>query len=357
MTVMCLLQGFAFSGFAPRPLLAMVLRLAVAMLLGIGSAGAQQNASAMKALRERLLGGKSDMDPNVPPSTSLIAARRQLHDLLLLHIPKTAGASLFQQLQVNFDIRGTTVSSETCLPPYHEGNTPRVVMLRAPRAHVVSQYLECRYSRWGKWLQQKFPGFRSSYVDNMSDIAGMTKWTDHFLRHAWAPFAQPDAIDYHCYDPRDMQTRALTCRSNATFASHAAPAKWRGDASAAVRNAQAPGIILTLTELYRASVCHVHWQLQQRLPQGCACADVAAVAANQTMGLVRVTHGIPHLEVDELPSALVEQIDRLTATDAVVYAVLARKALGAMRDAERDANTSFVCADELQKLASALQVR
>ena len=48
----------------------MVLRLAVAMLLGIGSAGAQQNASAMKALREKLLGEKSDMDPRVPPSTS-----------------------------------------------------------------------------------------------------------------------------------------------------------------------------------------------------------------------------------------------------------------------------------------------
>ena len=48
----------------------MVLRLAVAMLLGIGSAGAQQNASAMKALREKLLGKKSDMDPRVPPSTS-----------------------------------------------------------------------------------------------------------------------------------------------------------------------------------------------------------------------------------------------------------------------------------------------
>ena len=50
--------------------LAMVLRLAVAMLLGIGSAGAQQNASAMKALRERLLGNTSEMDPDVPPSTS-----------------------------------------------------------------------------------------------------------------------------------------------------------------------------------------------------------------------------------------------------------------------------------------------
>ena len=45
--------------------------VAVVMLLGIGgSAGAQQNASAMKALREKLLGEKSDMDPRVPPSTS-----------------------------------------------------------------------------------------------------------------------------------------------------------------------------------------------------------------------------------------------------------------------------------------------
>ena len=48
----------------------MVLRLAVAMLLGIGSAGAQQNASTMKALRERLLGETSEMDPDVPPSTN-----------------------------------------------------------------------------------------------------------------------------------------------------------------------------------------------------------------------------------------------------------------------------------------------
>ena len=50
--------------------LKMVLRFAVAMLLGIGSAGAQQNASTVKALRERLLGKNSEMDPRVPPSTS-----------------------------------------------------------------------------------------------------------------------------------------------------------------------------------------------------------------------------------------------------------------------------------------------
>ena len=48
----------------------MVLHLAVAMLLGIGSAGAQQNASTVEALRERLLGEKSRMNPAVPPSTS-----------------------------------------------------------------------------------------------------------------------------------------------------------------------------------------------------------------------------------------------------------------------------------------------
>ena len=48
----------------------MVLRLAVAMLLGIGSAGAQHNASIVKALRERLLGNTSEMDPDVPPSTN-----------------------------------------------------------------------------------------------------------------------------------------------------------------------------------------------------------------------------------------------------------------------------------------------
>ena len=69
LTILCSQQvlGFCTSVIS---LHAMVLRLAVAMLLGIGSAGAQQNASAMKALREKLLGEKSDMDPRVPPSTS-----------------------------------------------------------------------------------------------------------------------------------------------------------------------------------------------------------------------------------------------------------------------------------------------
>ena len=59
---------FCTSDFA---MVCLAVAMLLAWLLGIdGSAGAQQNASAMKALREKLLGEKSDMDPSVPPSTS-----------------------------------------------------------------------------------------------------------------------------------------------------------------------------------------------------------------------------------------------------------------------------------------------
>ena len=254
---------------------------------------------------------------------------RRLSDLLLVHIPKTAGASLFAQLASVFDVHGNSVSSETCLPPYREGNKPRVVLLRSPRAHVVSQYLECRHSDWGLYTQRKFAGkkgFRDRYVVGKSDVEGLTAWADHFVAHAWPPNADPTAIDFLCYDPRDMQTRALTCQSNRTFANHHVAASevagWHPNATEAMRNALQPGVILGLSELYRASVCLVHYHLQKRLAPGCACTDVAI---NRSFMLEHETHGIPHLDVDALPPPLQLRIDRLTLVDQVVYVRLAQK--------------------------------
>ena len=133
--------------------------------------------------------------------------------LRFLHIPKCAGTSFNTELtQAGFTL--TESSGERCLcnkPMSSPGEScndptvPVVTLLRSPRAHVYSQYLECRFDDWGKKVTKG-----TAFPARGAIEAGFERWLDHFLGRSrglgWEGA-------YRCYNPWNMQSRALTCHS------------------------------------------------------------------------------------------------------------------------------------------------
>lgn len=102
--------------------------------------------------------------------------------------------------------------------------------------------------------------------------------------------------------------------------------------------------VLGVMELYRETLCLVHYRASGRLPEWCACGSDATVAKKHT----HVTHGIkPRRGGDELQPATAAGIDSLTRTaDAhhvAVYAGAVRHLLAELRTVEELTGTRVLC--------------
>ena len=97
---------------------------------------------------------------NVASVTDAVEARGPNHldkgdDLIFVHIPKTAGMSF--RFTTNDAGDFDTPHTEKCLTElveqysqaHPDDGYPFVsTFLRAPRAHVLSEFLECKYDNW-----------------------------------------------------------------------------------------------------------------------------------------------------------------------------------------------------------------
>ena len=70
-------------------------------------------------------------------------------------------------------------------------------VLRAPRAHVISQFLECRYDKWGIKVTKQ-----TAFPREGTDPADFKLWLKHFAQ-GW----EPSMGDFNCYNPTNMQAR------------------------------------------------------------------------------------------------------------------------------------------------------
>jgi hypothetical protein len=158
----------------------------------------------------------------------------------LHHIPKTAGSALHWELRRSWEgtryagrVHRTPWEAEACYPWFEDEEAIMVVTLRSPRAHVVSQWMECRHSEFGR----KSRGARFEALfggagacggargggarGGACDAAGLRAWARHF--HSL--LREGAAAEVGCYDPRNFQVRSLLCtRGNARrlFGSHEA---------------------------------------------------------------------------------------------------------------------------------------
>ena len=182
----------------------------------------------------------------LPPPPPPLPAQRWQPPLRFLHIPKTAGTSAIVELQaLGYDLGSASQATmEACYPPYKSSSpsTLNFILLREPRSHVLSQFLECRFTRFGSWVTwadslrhaewqkeckrtrcginrfgERFGGSRNRTAASI--LAGFEPWIRHFAR-VQGSARRSGVDDFGCYDARSLQTRALTCARRGGYASH-----------------------------------------------------------------------------------------------------------------------------------------
>jgi hypothetical protein len=217
-----------------------------------------------------------------------------------LHIPKTAGSSLSVDIKQVLPAGEGYWSKERCLlhasPKDPAKGDIDIAYFRDPMSHVYSQFLECKYDE--DW-KRKTPGI----------FENVTAWLMHFS--AGAEFDN----DFRCYHPYNMQTRALTCKSeDAHHYSSMVPV----DVDMALSNLKSLGFI-GIVEHYQASLCLFHAKahdMKEPLPRFCDCKNASAWNSFRSKN---ERHGVPSHSVDDLSQENKGRIKALTQKDELVY--------------------------------------
>lgn len=267
--------------------------------------------------------------------------------LTFTHIPKTGGASLHKELHVS--------AFEDCFDDIFDDSKLTLVMVRAPHTHVRSMFYECHESWWGR---------RVSDGTQMPRSANRTLDFEAWLRH-FAGLARDvggPAHDFNCYDPRDLQTRQLSCTwrrpprldvlksyYDPRHPHHAsAPAAPRPLARASENLRNRAGFV-GLTEFYHESVCVLSYKRTRRVDLGCTCDEQRNIGA--TFGHQKITHGNKRSSDDEADDAhLNSLIDNITMNDQAVFEVGLVRFLRDLRIAEALSNRTFLCHDAAARL-------
>ena len=100
--------------------------------------------------------------------------------LIFVHIPKSGGTSFLMDVASHLPEGVQLMGNREKNVHQHGLNSEHTsVFLRHPWKHIFSQYLECKYSPWGKRVTQgvNFPGRIKSRPE-----AGFRKWLAFFMR-------------------------------------------------------------------------------------------------------------------------------------------------------------------------------
>lgn len=235
-------------------------------------------------------------------------------------------------------------------------------MLRHPRAHILSQYLECKYDAWGKNVTKS-----TLFPREGSDEAGLNKWLDHFLKESPSHelhLVNGEDEDFRCYNPWNLQSRYLT-RGRPRFmernpkyaylrylpAHHAYSADDRVSspvkAAAHLENLAWVGIV----QLFHESLCLLEFQFNGKLPGACNCSAPQSRADEEA----HETHHVPSHDARNLSEKTQRKIDRLSAIDAAVYSHALALVLKRVQKLESAQGSRIICANKLHGLRLELE--
>jgi len=343
-----------------------------AMQQGVSSRSLSQPAYKMPEQRSG-----SDGDALSQHSATTVSHPYEMHSYAFMHIPKTGGTSFIRDLPVflNMDIqeikqnmKGFCDGCEHCLSDFKGKHV--LTLFRRPRAHVYSQFLHCKYSRWGQDEVTKTT-FRNDTLGDDSapsrdtPTKGFRQWLLHFLndwepsrdlvrshraarsvrlrslshtqREIWlrstrdpnqrwlrgTPSVWGD--QYNCYNPMNMQSRSLVCSADDVKkypSSHFAVT--REDPPVAQGLKEVEDVFWAgINEHYVPSLCLLQYKLGKPLADGCDCGKRDEFVRHK---LHHIDHGLPKHSVSrDVTMADLALIDELTKADHVIYkAALAR---------------------------------
>jgi len=243
-----------------------------------------------------------------------------------MHIPKTAGASLTQNLLHDGLRAGDGLYvHERCqseLVSCMAKQDKLLTMVREPRHHTQSLYFECVDSPWGQKVARK-SGHAGAAV-----MATFTTWLSYFSSN----FTKES---FGCYHPFNLQSRSFVCHEKQHFAFSSAP-----PLVAAVLEQMDKYLAIGVAERYQESVCLMEAMIRGEVPSYCNCSDPAAWAS---FPIFEEAHGVRAHSVDDISQDELSMIDSLTEIDAMVYKAGVERFLQDMTGVEQKFGVKILC--------------
>jgi len=256
-------------------------------------------------------------------------------NISFIHIAKCSGRSFEREIV-------PAKSGQNCYKLGKSSSMMNVVFLRSPRAHVYSQFMQCKHDRFGRRVTKK-----TAFPRSKDDIYDLRIWLDHFIQIMdKEPRQFGPENDFNCMDPRNMQTRYMSCDWTRSEAHPDHAHQDDDDIDEAIRNVR-KATFIGLTDFYHESICMLQFRSTKILPLTCQCTDLGGNATeNQSDGHVHYTHsqdGVPKHSVHNLPMDVLKLEDRLTNWDQRLFLFALDRFLRDIRIAEKVAGHKFFC--------------
>lgn len=237
----------------------------------------------------------------IPHPVKKLRVIRENPNINFLHIPKTAGVSFYTEMKHLIKFSDTSPGrNEKCYyyikvkrPPQY----PMVTFLREPVKHVLSQYVFCRYSAWGKSVTGRY---WDSYPDDMYE--GFEKWLEDYESPQWRKT--------QCYFPYNLQTRFLTCTQER---GHYYNNLQYYDSDWAFANLMSMEGGYGLTEYYPESLCLIMFTLEMEIPKWCDCNF------RDQYVKVHYSHDVPRHSVEMISPKALTTVNEMTVHDHHLY--------------------------------------
>lgn len=236
-------------------------------------------------------------------------------EVIFVHIPKTAGMSF--RFTINNGGRFGAEHTEKCYVELYKAYKERkpnkepftITFFRAPRAHVYSQFLECKHDNWGKRVTRG-----SKFPRNHEDPDDFADWVDHFY-DSWNKEDDPEKrkieLDcFHCYHPYNMQSRAMSNECDVLH--YLAPSQSPRDMVHGAKENMHALSFVGITELYDASLCLFWIKTDQD-------DNIEEFCNPKRDKETQVTHHVPKHSLDDIPKKVWKRVDALTSFDALLY--------------------------------------
>jgi hypothetical protein len=288
------------------------------------------------------------------------------NDIVLIHIPKTAGTSFerdvigIKQLlgdeldeasnkvshKVGFKKHFQDYQNEKCYYEKFSKKDFNVMIFRNPRDHVYSQYLEIK---WDPKFQTHHFTDGTRFPRNYTDEVGFDLWITFFDIRVWGVLYTGD---FNTYNPINMQARYLTCHIDGHHMDKLKLKETIDDIMPklpeAINNLHSVDLV-GVTEFYPTFMCVFIYRTLNHLPKPCDCDYVSTT--NSTFQTHKELHGIPRHAWVFLPPSTIEKVDNITRLDQQVYIEAVTSFVKSVEEVEKETGKKILCPGSVREAA------
>ena len=296
----------------------------------------------------------------------------------LIHTPKTAGDSILSEGPKHIPV-GSTIAGNGEQSFYDTLGSTRnmIVFARDPTSHVISQFLTCKYSPWGRYINENtnFPG----YNDLHNVLGGLDDWITYWYQNPYnnstTTTTTTTSADYNnkeekkqpkslkCYNPWNHQSRHMVYNSydddesgddeNMKIKSSPHVVTSEHDRippiSEVLQNLEQVGTI-GIVEHFTASMCILEYHANQRqLTDQCTCTydkEKAKFVLKASNNETRETHGVPkYYSTNMVTQETIDMIHQLTTVDQLYYDHAVKLFTNEIERIQHDTGIDLLCRD------------